>query len=455
MTIDRAIKPNSTEELSFSLPKINEVELENGLKILFVQKDNLPIIQLSLISGCGSKYDTEDKKGLANLFSMLLDEGAGEFNALELSDEFDLLGANFNISCGSDTVNLSLQTLTENFDKALKLFSKVILTPQLNENDFAREKRKVETKILQMQDEPDEIASSLFDLILLGKNNPYAYQSLGYDNTIKNISIGDLKDYYSHYFLPNNSALIVVGNISLNELKNKLNKNLSSWEKNIFTPIEIKSNSISKTHIYLFDKKDSVQSEIRVGHISSKRNNKDYFSKHLLNTILGGQFSSRINLNLRENKGYTYGAFSRFNYYKDDAYFFASTSVGQENTANAVKEILNELHKITKGVTPQELDFAKSSIIRKFPSNFETYSQIAGNLSGKIIFSLPDNYFDTYIDNIKRVNLEDVNKTADDNIFPEELVIVIVGDKNKTKDSLKELNAGEISEVNLFGEIIN
>ena len=455
MTINRAIKPNPTEELNFSLPEINEFELENGLKVLFVQKDNLPIIQMSMISGCGSKYDPDVKKGLANLFSMVLDEGAGDLNALELSDEFDILGANFNISCSSDTVNLSLQTLTENFDKALHLFSKVILSPQLNDNDFEREKRKVKTKILQIQDEPDEIASSLFDMIVLGKNNPYAYQSLGYNKTIENISINDLKDFYSNYFLPNNSALIVVGNISLNELKNKLSKNLSSWEKKAFTPIEIKSNSISKTHIYLFDKKDSVQSEIRVGHISSKRNNKDYFSKHLLNTILGGQFSSRINLNLREDKGYTYGAFSRFTYYKDEAYFLASTSVGQENTANAVKEILNELNKIKEGVTSQELDFAKSSIIRKFPSNFETYSQVAGNLSGKIIFSLPENYFDTYIDSIKSVTLEDVNKTASENIFPDELVIVIVGDKNKILESLKDLNAGEINEVDIFGEIVS
>jgi len=249
--------------------------------------------------------------------------------------------------------------------------------------------------------------------------------------------------------------LIVVGNISLTELKDKLNKNLSAWIKKDFSQLEIKSNSKSKTQIYLFDKKDSVQSEIRIGHISSKRKNKDYFSKNLMNTILGGQFSSRINLNLREDKGYTYGAFSRYNYYKDDAYFFTSTSVGQENTANAVKEILNELHKITKGVTPHELDFAKSSIIRKFPSNFETYSQVAGNLSGKIIFSLPDDYFDTYIENIKNVTIEDVNRTAVENIFPGELVIVIVGDKDKIVNSLKELNAGEIKEVDLFGEIVS
>ncbi len=455
MIPNRALKPLPTDEIKFSLPQINEFELENELKILFVQKDNLPIIQLNLVSDCGSKYDPKDKKGLANLFSMLLDEGAGDLNALELSDEFELLGANFNVNCGSDTINLTLQTLIENFESALKLYSSVILNPHLNENDFEREKRKVATKILQLQDESDEIASALFDQLVFGADNPYAYQTLGYDKTIKNISAQDVKEYYSNHFIPNNSALIIAGNISLADLKNKLNKYLGEWEKKNYSQLEIKPNENNETQFYIYDKKDSVQSEIRIGHVSSKRNNKDYFSKHLLNTILGGQFSSRINLNLREDKGYTYGAFSRFNYYRDDAYFYASTSVGQENTANAVKEILNELDNITKGVTAEELAFAKASIMRKFPSNFETYGQTAANLTSKAIFSLPDNYFDTYIDNIKRVELDEINETAASSIFPEKLIVVIVGDKDKIMDSLKELNRGKINQVDLFGEIIN
>ena len=455
MIPNRALKPLPTDEIKFSLPQINEFTLENGLKVLFVKKDNLPIIQLNLITDCGSKYDPKDKKGLANLFSMLLDEGAGDFNALELSDEFELLGANFNVSCGSDTINLTLQTLTDNFEKAFRLYSSVILNPHLNEKDFEREKRKVETKILQLRDEPDEIASALFDQLVFGIYNPYAYQTLGYDKTIKNISVSDIKDYYSNYFIPNNSAFIIAGNISLTDLKKKLNNYLGGWEKKNHTTLTIKSENQNKTQFFIFDKKDSVQSEIRIGHLSSKRSDKDYFSKHILNTILGGQFSSRINLNLREDKGYTYGAFSRFNYYKEDAYFFASTSVGQENTANAVKEILNEITKITNGVTAEELAFAKDSIIRKFPSNFETYGQTTANLTSKAIFSLSDDYFDTYIDNIKNVELEDVNKAAIENIFPENLVIVIVGDKNKIFESLEELKCGTINQVDLFGEKIN
>ncbi len=454
MSLNRSIKPIPTDEILFSIPEINEFKLENGLKVLFVKKDNLPIIQMNLIAECGSKFDPENKKGLANLFAMLIDEGAGSFNALELSDEFEMLGANFNIGCGNDTINFTLQTLTDNFDKALQIYSTVILSPHLNEKDFEREKRKIKIKILQIQDDPENIASSLFDKITYGENNPYSFQTIGYEDTITNISVNDVKDFYAQYFKPNNSSLIVVGDISIEILKEKLNRNLSSWANENTASLEIKRNKKSSNQIYIFDKKGSVQSEIRIGHLTSKRNENNYFAKHILNTILGGQFSSRINLNLREDKGYTYGAFSRFNYLKDDAYFYVSTSVGQENTANAVNEIVKELSKIKDGVTAEELLFAKSSIIRKFPSSFETYSQIASILSGKVIYNLEENYFDNYINNIKNVTREEVKKSAEKNVFSHQLVIVIVGEKEKIEAGLIDLNIGDINESDINGEIL-
>jgi len=158
----------------------------------------------------------------------------------------------------------------------------------------------------------------------------------------------------------------------------------------------------------------------------------------ILNNVLGGQFTSRINLNLRENKGYTYGAFSRFNYYKDAGYFYVSTSVNAENTGNALREIFKELNEIKEGATTEELDFAKSSLIRKFPSNFETNRHIASNISALVIHSLPDAYFDTYLDNIKKVTISDVNKSAMDSIHPEKSLVVIAGDRNVISSQLGE-----------------
>lgn len=452
--IDRTIRPVPSEEISFSLPGIETFKLSNNLEVSFIRKTKLPILQFSLLVNAGSFLDPASKKGLSNLFSMSVDEGAGKYNALELGDEFDFLGSNFGVSSSEDNVYLSLQTLKENIDKSLELFSTVIKSPHFNEDDFKREQRKVITHILQQQDEPDEIADMIFDRIMFGNSNPYSTPITGYDEDVKSISITDIKTFYSDFILPNNSKLIVVGDIAREELISKLELYLKDWvskENSICIPFKKYD---SERKIYLFDKKGSVQSEVRVGHSAPNRKENDFFPKTILNTILGGQFTSRINLNLREKKGYTYGANSRFHYLKEAAYFLTTTSVGAENTGNALKEIFNELEGIKSGVTNEELEFAKLSLIRKFPSNFETYKQIAYNLISMVIHSLPGDYFNTYIDNIKSVNKEHVNSAAVKYIHPNKAITVIVGDKEKVLDQLKDISP-EIIEVDLKGNKLN
>ena len=453
--IKRSIKPSPSNEINFSLPEIEKFKLDNELEVFFINKSKLPIIQMNLIINAGSVFDENEKKGLSNLFSMTVDEGAGKYNSLELSDEFETLGSHFNVSSSEDHVYFSLQTLTENFERSLELLSLVITSPHLDEKDFLREQRKIITRLLQQQDEPDEIADLVFEYCVFGKTNPYAFPITGYESSVQNISISDIRNFYSKYILPNNSSLIVVGNIGKEELQENLNKYFHKWKSKNISQELIFPLMPNKKNIFLVDKKNSVQSEIRVGHISTKRKDNDYFPKLILNTILGGQFTSRINLNLREKKGYTYGAHSRFNYLKECGNFYITTSVASENTANAVKEIFNELDGIRKGVTPEELEFAKLSLIRKFPSNFETYKQIASNLIGSVIHSLPEDYFNTYIKNIKEVTIEEVNSAAEKYILPDDSIIVIVGSKDILEKQLFEINGVKVTEVDFKGEISN
>ncbi len=453
--IKRSIKPSPSNEINFSLPEIEKFKLDNELEVFFINKSKLPIIQMNLIINAGSVFDENEKKGLSNLFSMTVDEGAGKYNSLELSDEFETIGSHFNVSSSEDHVYFSLQTLTENFERSLELLSLVITSPHLDEKDFLREQRKIITRLLQQQDEPDEIADLVFEYCVFGKTNPYAFPITGYESSVQNISISDIRNFYSKYILPNNSSLIVVGNIGKEELQENLNKYFHKWKSKNISQELIFPLMPNKKNIFLVDKKNSVQSEIRVGHISTKRKDNDYFPKLILNTILGGQFTSRINLNLREKKGYTYGAHSRFNYLKECGNFYITTSVASENTANAVKEIFNELDGIRKGVTPEELEFAKLSLIRKFPSNFETYKQIASNLIGSVIHSLPEDYFNTYIKNIKEVTIEEVNSAAEKYILPDDSIIVIVGSKDILEKQLFEINGVKVTEVDFKGEISN
>lgn len=453
MIFNRTEKPIPKMELEFIPPKIEEIKLKNGLKIYFIFKDKLPLIRMNLMINAGSKFDPDDKKGLAYLTSLVMDEGADGLNALELSDEFDILGTNFNVSTDNDLINLSLQCLSENFERSFELFSKVLLSPAFNEEDFLREKKKLITQILQSKDESEYLADQLFDRLVLGDSNEYAFPVIGFENSVQSITKADVQDHYNKFISPSNSILVIVGNYLKDELLITIEKYTNHWKSlNSQSVLSFKNNS-TKRKIFLYHKEGSVQTEIRVGHISSRRNNQDYFQKLLLNSILGGQFTSRINLNLRERNGYTYGANSRFQYFKDAGFFQAATSVGVENTSDALREIFFELNNIKKGITDKELEFAKSSITKKFPMNFETYRQIVSSVSGKILFELPDDYFETYIQKINSVSKREVEEMALKSIKNDELTIILVGDKNILMPKITDLGF-DISEVNMNGDLI-
>jgi zinc protease len=453
--LERNKPPVPADELSFTLPEINQFKIENGLRVLFIQKTKLPVLQINFLFDAGSKFDPAGKRGLSNLLAMLIDEGAGSYDALQLSDEFDMLGSHFNVHSSEDNIYFTLQTLSENFHRSLELLAGVLTSPHLNEKEFDREKRKVIVRLIQLKDETDEIADLVFDYLVFGKENPYAAPIIGYENDIKNISLEDVKNFYSGFIRPNNAAVIAVGDISRQSLEAELNSLFKNWKPGAAKNISAQASREKKIKLFIVDKKDAVQSEIRIGHLASNRNEDDYYSKTILNMILGGQFTSRINLNLRERKGYTYGANSRFGYFKESAYFYVTTSVNTGNTAGAVKEIFNELRGIRNGITNEELDFAKSSLIRKFPSSFETNNQVASSLTGMVIHSLSENYFNTYLGKIKSVGLADVNDIALKSIFPEEAFVVVVGDKEKIKSQLEDAAGTEMIEVDFMGNQLN
>ena len=445
--INRKTKPVPFGEIKFSLPEIKEFTHRNGLKILFVKKNNLPLVQFLLLCSAGSIFDPSGRNGLSNLTAMMLDEGAGEYDALQLSDEIDMLGSQLNVRSDEDNFIISLQTLEENAERSFELLSKIITQPHFDDEDFQREKRKVLTAILQRKDNPDEIAEYIFEHNIYGKENPYSNLPIGKEEDINSVTTKDVRNFYNKFLTAGNSSLIVVGDTSEKKINDLVDSYLGKWGNHMPEVNKISEPTRKGSSIVFCNKENAMQSEIRVGHLSSKRNEGNYFAKLILNMILGGQFSSRINLNLRENKGYTYGAFSRFNYYKNQAHFYVSTSVSTENTGNAIREILSELKKIREGVTDDELEFAKSSLIRKFPSNFETYSQVAGNLTGKVIFSLADDYFNTYIDKVRNVSKNDVNEAALNEILAEETLIAVVGDKSKVREQLKEFANSVFIEV--------
>ncbi len=447
MQTDRKQRPSSSGEINFKPPFVQSYELNNGLKIYFSEKNDLPLVRVNFLVNNGSRFDPDNFKGLSNLLTMCIDEGAGKYDALQLADEFEMLGAQFSISSDPDVTFLSLQVLRENYTPALKLLSSVITEPHLNENDFSREKRKVIVRLEQVKAEPDYVADISFEYFLFGSDSPYAFPTLGIESTVQKIQIESVRDLYQKKFSPFNSSVVVVGNIDLKSLQQELDNAFGNWKVESTVKDSLVNLRKSQRKTFIINKKDAVQTEIRTGHLSSKRSEKDFFQKQILNLVLGGQFSSRLNLNLREKNGYTYGIHSRFSYFKEAGYFAVSTSVDVENTTNALREIYSEINKIRDGITDVELDFSKSSLTKRFPANFETYRQIASNISSKIINNLPDNYFETYIERINSVSLNDVNKIAIDCICPEQLITVLVGDSDKI---LAQINGDEFGEISVL-----
>jgi len=318
---DRTQKPTPSGKINFDLPEIHNFTLNNSLRVYYVKKKTLPIVQINLILPAGSIYEPENKCGLSTLTSMLIDEGAGNLSSLEISDTIDTLGSVLNINSNKEFATVSLLTLKENLKKSLEIFSLITQSPNFNESDFERELPRLKTQILQLNDDPSYLASTEFQKIIYD-STPYQFPSSGIIDSINLLLNSDIKKFYMDRFLPSGSFLIIVGDLELDEVSNYFN----DWQINKSPYKVITSIKKTKKQIVFLHKPDAAQSEIIMGHFSKGRSSEDFYARTILNSILGGQFSSRINLNLREDKGFTYGAHSNYSYNKLGSTFTISTS---------------------------------------------------------------------------------------------------------------------------------
>ncbi len=451
---DRSSAPEPTSKAIFEIPQINTFTLDNGIEIYFVKKESLPIVYLSAVTSAGSKYDTIEKKGVAYLTSLLIDEGAGEFDSLQLNDEFEKIGSIFNVSASPDAINFSILSLKETFNRSVYLLGSILTKPRFEQTDFSREKKKVQDRLLQLKDEAGYIASTVFEKLIF-RNTFYEFPEIGLSKSIANITNDDIRNFYQQKFNEKSTKLFIVGNLEQDKLSEVLNKEIGSWTNGKETNLTFGYPKRATTQYFIIDKKDSAQSEIRVGHVAKKRNAEDFYANRIMNTILGGQFSSRINLNLRERKGFTYGANSSFGYYNNAGFFEIGTAVNLVNTGEAVKEIFNELNGIRKEITAEEIEFAKSYLIKQYPARFETFAQIAKNIESLIIHALPLDELNRYTDKLDSVTNEEVQQAALNNVFPEESFVVICGEKESVAKQLKTEIGIDAIELDFEGNFVN
>ena len=450
LVVDRSNPPALGPPTSFSTPAIEHFELSNGLPVIILKKHNVPVVQINLIVYTGSIIDPIGKEGLASITASMMDEGAGEYDALELADAVDFLGAHISVNAGLHTTVVSLNSTLSKLYDALDLYSDIVLRPTFPEEELERKRKERLNSLLQRHDEARQIAAILFKRTLFGAEHPYGRETFGTESSLNSFTREDLVSYYKTQFKPNNSSLIVVGDVEESTILPKLESIFSSWEAAEVNTVKVPEPAqVEGRKVYVVDKPGATQTVIRIGRIGVDRYSEDYYPIVVMNTILGGSFASRLNQNLREDNGYTYGARSFFNFRHVAGAFGSSADVQTEVTKESLTEFFIELNGIVEAVSDEELTRAKNYVALRFPGRFQTVRSIAEQLADIEVYDLPIDYYDSYVENVLSVSMEDVRRVAQKYIVPDNVLVILVGDSDKILDGVKELGLGEVLELTI------
>src|SRR2546423_11800392 len=452
-TVDRTKPPELGPPPRVSLPPIVTRQLPNGLKFIIVEQHELPLADFVLVLGSGGTADPAGKGGVANLTAQMLREGTTTRKSLDIADQTSFLGISLFPQASWESLTLSLHTPTAQLDSALALFSDVALHPTFPANEFDRIKKNRLTELLQLRDQGPAIANIAFPAIVYGNAHPYGAPLIGTEASVTALTPADLQAYYQTNFKPNNSTLIIVGDVSPAQIEQKINSLFGGWQRGDVAQLNYgEPPKSSATTIYLIDKPGAAQSSFRIGAVGVPRSTQDYFALTVMNTSLGGSFTSRLNQNLREAKGYTYGAGSRFDMRRAAGPFTASAEIVSAKSDSALIEFMKELNNIRQTVPPDELSRAKRYLQLQLPENFETTQQIAAVLVPVALYNLPLDYYNNYVQNIEAVPQAEDARVAQQYINPSSLAIVIVGDRKTIEQALKSTNVGPIAIRNISGQ---
>lgn len=454
-TVDRSKPPQLGPPPRVSLPPIITRQLPNGLKLLIVEQHELPLADFVLLVGSGSTADPVGKPGVANLTSTMLREGTTTRKSLEIADQISFLGINLSPTSSWESSTLSLHTPTAQLDSALAVFADVALHPTFPANEFERIRKTRLTELLQLRDQGPAIANIAFPAIIYGNVHPYGVPSIGTEASVKSLTTADLQSYYQANFRPNNTTLIIVGDVAPAQVEQKISNLFGSWQRGDVPQLNYgEPPKAGTTTIYLIDKPGAAQSSFRIGAVGVPRSTNDYFALTVMNTILGGSFTSRLNQNLRENRGYTYGAGSRFDMRRAAGPFLASAEIVTAKSDSALLEFMKELNRIRESVPTDELSRAKRYLQLQLPGNFETTQEIGAALVPVALYNLPLDYYNNYVQNVEAVTQADVARVAQQYINPGSLAIVIVGDRKTIEQALKSVNVGPIAIRDISGQPI-
>ena len=441
---DWAKLPDATAARDFKAPKFVKRTLKNGMKVWIASWKTLPVVSARLIIPGGTGDDPEGKSGLAALTATMIEQGTRAKTATELAEAIDALGATIGFSINSDHTALNIQTLARNLDPTLKLVGEILSSPRFDPKDFDREKSLQIAALKQGPDSVPWIASRVFRMLLNGGGHPYGNPADGYVETVDKLSLDDVKTFHHDYLGPKSAVLIVSGDVDPDSLVAKLDAALAGWpaQKSEPKPRGAARTKAESGVVYLVDKPGAVQSSLYVGRLWLDRKDESYLATMLGNRMLGADFLSRLNQNLREKNGYTYGAGSTFRFRKAGSVWAIATQVRSDATAPALREVFRELDDLGSGKKPftvEETATALDAEVRSYPEEFESPSSIAGALEEMAEFDLPNDYLDTYLGALKATKREAISKAMAKVVEGSSRIVLVVGDRKTVEPKLHEL----------------
>lgn len=458
-TIDRTKIPALGTPVKASFPDVQRATLKNGLQVVLAQRTGVSTVVVDLMVDAGYSSDQLASPGTASLALNMMDEGTKNLSSLEINNQLQLIGASLSTNSDLDMSYVSINTLKPSLDASLDLFADVILNPSFPEKEFDRLKKEQISRIQREKSQPVTMTLRVMTRYMYGPDHAYSlpYTGSGYEKTVSALTREDLIKFYGRWMKPNNSTIVVVGDVSLDELTGKLEKRFGKWKKGEVPTKNIAAVTPPKGNIlYLMDRPESQQSIIIAGHITEPYGGVSEIARENLMAVLGTQFTSRINMNLREDKHWSYGARGLILNAKGQRPFVGYAPVQTDKTAESVTEMRKEITQFVKDKpqTQEELEKVKGNAILQLPGRWETNNAVSNSLSNMVKYGLPDDYYQKYDENVRSLSLKDVNAVSKKLIKPKELNWFVVGDKAIIIDKLKELGFDEIIEIDVDGNPI-
>lgn len=440
--LDRSRPPVAGEARLFSFPRISRQRIRGGLELVLAPLDHLSMVSLELVSPAGAERDPAGAAGLAYLTGELLDEGTQTASAVDIALAADRLGRSLSTGAGWHTGYLAQQVLSRHLDSALELMAGVMTSASFPDSELERLRREQEVDLLQRQDRPSLLANDRLQRELYG-DSPYGSPIAGTAASVRSLRRDQVQNFYRRHYRPAHTALLAAGDFDPDRLAALADKVLGGPEEPpVAAPPEIVPRPREGRTVHLIDRPGASQTELRMGHASLSRNDPDFVPFSVLNVLLGGKFTSRINLNLRERRGFTYGASSRLTPRRGPAPFVVSTAVATESAGAAVREVLHEMERIQQEeVTEDELEDARSYLMGVFPYTLQTLEGIVQRLENLVLYDLPDDYYDGYPDLVRAVDRATVLKMARRHLQPDRLAVVAAGPTEILRPQLEQLGA--------------